>query len=165
MIQLELFGDLTAWAAPRLGPHGIAYNPKSKEKELTRWQIKAIYRDNPLAGAIQLDFTFYFPIPKGTSGIRRRQMLAHVILPCVKPDTTNLQKFYEDCLSGIVIDDDRFATDIASRKRYSERPGVLIRVIPLNASVPSPSTQKDVDNITTITSLFKKNMGENNESC
>lgn len=136
MIQIELYGKPTPWAASRTnGKHH--YNPKNKEKEHARWQIKAQYRDTPLTGAISLDFTFFMPIPKSTSLVKRKQMLSHLILPTVKVDATNLQKFYEDCLKGIVIEDDQFVTDVASRKRYSEKPGVLIRIISLITHMPN----------------------------
>jgi Holliday junction resolvase RusA-like endonuclease len=131
MIQLELFGKLVPWCAPRLG-RGKVYAPHSADKEKAQWQLRAQYRDPPIEGDVHLDFTFFFPIPKSTSGVRRRQMLAHLIRPGVKPDNTNLLKFYEDCLSGIVIGDDKSATDHSMRKRYSEVTRVLIRVIPLS---------------------------------
>lgn len=142
MIQLELYGKPVPWTASRFcGSH--YYNPKSADKETARWQIRAQYRDEPILGPIHLDFTFFIPIPKSTSYVRRRQMLAHIILPEVTPDTTNMQKFYEDCLKGIVIGDDRSATDISSKKRYSEKPGVLIRVIALNYNKPQPAEEKN----------------------
>lgn len=165
MIQIEIYGNLTAWAAPRLGRGGTAYNPKSKEKEHTRWQIKSLYRDELILGPVHLDFTFYFPIPKSTSYVKRRQMLAHIILPEVKPDTTNLQKFYEDCLKGIVIGDDKNATDTSARKRYSDKPRVLIRVISLNGNTPQKLDAFETKRLVNIDSVFKKKLGENDESC
>lgn len=134
MIQLEVYGKPVPWAASRAGKFHH-YDPKAKDKEQARWQIKAQYNDQPYAGAVHLDFTFFFPIPKGTSSVRKRQMLNHVLLPTVKPDTTNMQKLYEDCLKGIVIEDDNAVTDISSRKRYSENPRTLIRVIPLDTLI------------------------------
>ena len=56
-------------------------------------------------------------------------MLNEIIIP-ENCDTTNCQKFYEDCLKGIVITDDRRTADVQSKKRYSEKPGILIQVIP-----------------------------------
>jgi Holliday junction resolvase RusA-like endonuclease len=146
MIQLEVYGKPEPWAAPkRCKTH--SYDPKAKQKEAARWQIKAQYDDQPYAGAVHLDFTFYFPIPKGTSAVRRRQMLNHILLPTVKPDTTNMQKFYEDCLKGIVIEDDKTATDISSKKRYSEKPRTLIRVIPLDTLGLGTWTKSENDGI------------------
>jgi len=136
MIQIELDGAPTPWAAP-LRNGNKTYDPKSKEKDWAKWQIKSQYREELIGGPVHVDFTFYLPIPKRTSGIRRRQMLNHIILPTTKPDTTNLQKLYEDCLKGIVLTDDNLVTDISSRKRYSEKPGLLIRIYALNHERPS----------------------------
>jgi Holliday junction resolvase RusA-like endonuclease len=55
-------------------------------------------------------------------------MLANMLGPIARPDTTNYQKLYEDCLIGIVIDDDAGVTRIISEKKYSEKPGVLIKL-------------------------------------
>ncbi len=141
MIQLELYGKPVYWTASRFcGSHN--YNSMLADKETAQWQIRAQYRDGPILGPIQLDFTFFIPIPKNTSYIRRRQMLAHIILPEVMPDTTNMQKFYEDCLKGIVIEDNGSATDISSKKRYSEKPGVLIRVIAFNHNTLQPTEEE-----------------------
>ena len=67
-------------------------------------------------------------------------MLAGRIVPAVS-DTTNCQKFYEDCLKGIVITDDRDCRRILSDKRYSENPGALIRVYSLS-EVLDPTEKK-----------------------
>jgi Holliday junction resolvase RusA-like endonuclease len=131
MLSFEIFGKPIPWTAPRRG-NGHFYASHSEIGEQVKWQLRSLHRDAPLSERVHLDFTFFQPIPKGTSGIRRRQMLAHMIVPQTAPDTTNMQKFYEDCLKGIVIEDDRLVSDVSARKRYSEQPGVLIRVIPWN---------------------------------
>lgn len=127
MIQIELFGTPVPWAAARKSGRHF-YDIRHADKEAARWQIRAQYRDALLTGPIEVWFTFWKPIPKSTSSIRRKQMLAGIILPITKPDATNMQKLYEDCLSGIVFADDRQVVDIHSKKRYSEKPGVLIRI-------------------------------------
>lgn len=48
-----------------------------------------------------------------------------------KCDTTNLQKFAEDCLKKIVIEDDRNVVQITSKKLYALSSSVHIKVIPL----------------------------------
>ncbi len=131
MIQIELYGNPVPWAAPRLSKKG-SYDVKASDKETARWQIRSQHRDNPLPGAIFLDFTFFLPIPSNTSKAKKNQMLSHKILPMVRPDLTNFQKLYEDCLKGIVISDDNVVTDVCARKRYSEKPRVLIKVIPMS---------------------------------
>ncbi len=130
MIQIEVFGKPFPYAAPKLG-RGHAYDPKAKEKEELRWQIRGQYRDEPLPGPIHLDITFFRAIPLNISRTRRLQMLNGRIVPISRPDTSNLIKSYEDCLKGIVIIDDSQCCDVSARQRYSEKPGALIRVMPL----------------------------------
>lgn len=126
MIQLQLHGKPVPWSASEKGRYCF-YDPKGKEKEYARWQIKAQYRDRPIGGHVALDFIFFIPIPKGTSKAKRAQMLDGRILP-TSPDTTNMQKLYEDCLQGIVIENDRFTNRVTSQRKYAEEPGVLIQV-------------------------------------
>lgn len=46
----------------------------------------------------------------------------------VRPDTTNLIKFAEDTLKGIVIEDDSQVYGIVATKIYSETPKTIIKV-------------------------------------
>jgi Holliday junction resolvase RusA-like endonuclease len=131
MIQIQIYGNPFPWTAARVCKNGHHYDPKSKEKEALRWQIKGQYRDPPVSGPVHIDITFYMPIPKSTSAAQRRQMRCGKILHVKKPDTSNLFKAYEDALKGIVIDDDNRSQRISACKVYSETPGALIRVRPL----------------------------------
>lgn len=126
MIQLELTGKPVSWSAPTKGKNGF-YDKKSAIKEQARWQIKAQYREKPLEGFVAVDFVFFVPIPKGTSKALKSQMLRRMVLP-TSPDSTNLQKLYEDCLEGIVIENDRYVNRVSSVRYFSESPGVLISV-------------------------------------
>lgn len=137
MILLEIVGKPVPWASPKGGRHGY-YDPRHEVKEQARWQLRGQFKDEFIRGPVLVDFTFFVPIPKGTSSVRRRQMLAHIIKPITKPDTTNYIKLYEDTLKGIVLHDDNIVTDIQARKRYSEVPRTVIRVICLNNNVDQP---------------------------
>ena len=126
MIHLRVDCVPTPWSASQKGANGF-YDKKSKAKEFVRWQLKGQYRDTPLSGHVALDFIFFIPIPKNTSKAMRKQMLDRRVLP-TSPDTTNMQKLYEDCLQGIVITDDRYTSKISSTRYYSENPGVWISI-------------------------------------
>lgn len=128
MIHLHVDCNPVPWSAPHFGRNG-AYDKKAKDKEFIKWQLKGQYRDIPLSGHVSLDFIFFIPIPKTTSKAMRKQMLERRVLP-TSPDTTNMQKLYEDCLQGIVIENDRYASKISSARYYSEKPGVWIVVRP-----------------------------------
>lgn len=129
MIQIELPNIPVAWAAARVSAKG-SYNPKAAQKNFTRWQIKSLYRKDPLQGYYVIEMTFYFPVPLSASKKEKEKMLAGEIIPtCI--DATNAQKFYEDCLKKIVITDDRYVAKISSEKLYGNKEKILIKVFTL----------------------------------
>lgn len=129
MIQIELPNIPVPWTASRITTRG-SFNPKGKEKNFTRWQIKSIYREDPIPGYVVLDFVFFMRIPHSASKRDRVKMLAGEIIP-TNVDATNCQKFYEDCLKQIIITDDRNVAKISSEKLYGDKEKILIRVWPL----------------------------------
>jgi len=128
MIELRLDCDPTPWVAPTKGRNGF-YDKKSKEKEFIRWQIKSQYKGPLLNCFVALEFIFLIPLQKNISKRDLKRKIDREILP-TSPDTTNMQKLYEDCLQGIVIENDRLSYKITSSRYYSERPGVEIKVHP-----------------------------------
>lgn len=124
MIQLQLDCVPLPWSASKKGKYGF-YDEKSKHKEFVRWQLKGQYRDTPLSANVSLDFIFFMPIPKSASKAMKRQMLERRVLP-TSPDVTNMQKLYEDCLQGIVIENDSRVNKTSSVRYYAEKPGVTI---------------------------------------
>ncbi len=126
MILIELPNIPIPWAPSRITNKG-AFSPRAKEKNFTRWQIKSIYRNDPIAGYVVLNFLFIFPIPNSASKAEKEAMLSGEIIP-TKSDCTNLQKFSEDCLKGIVITDDRNVAKISSEKIYGEKEKVVIKI-------------------------------------
>lgn len=129
MIILEVFGKPINWVHHK-GYGNRSYNPKHKEKEQVRWQIAAQFNQKPLGCPIIAHFTFYMPIPIGTSSIRKKEMLCGRIRHTKRPDRSNMLKFYEDCLTGIVIEDDSQIWDGNTTKLFGEAPKVLIRIEP-----------------------------------
>lgn len=130
MIHLEIPGAPIPWQSSRVSSNGMHYNPKGKEKQAVKELIRFAYKEKPLEEPVALLFGFYMPIAE--SETKRIKIAKKVgdILHTGKPDTTNLQKFYEDCLSGIVIVDDRYVCYTRSFKIYSENPRTKITVIP-----------------------------------
>ena len=111
---------------------GIAYNPSQKEIKQLQWQIKPYAPKVPLECAIEMHIHFYLPIPKSTSARLRTQMINGVILPTKKPDFDNLAYLVTNALKEIVYKDDSFVTDCIIRKRYSDRPRTVIKIIPID---------------------------------
>lgn len=115
---------------------GFAYNPSKKDEERIQWQIKPYAPEIPLSGAVEMHLTFYLPIPKSVSRIKRLQMLNEVILPKTKPDFDNLAYLVTNALKKIVYQDDSLVTDCIIRKRYSDRPRTVIKIIPIDELQP-----------------------------
>jgi len=136
MLQFTIHGKPIPWAAAKAGRH-CHYDIRSKDKQYVRWQLKSQYRDSLISHSVFVHFLFLIPIPKSTSKIRKREMLCHRILPHTKPDTTNLQKLYEDCLKGVVISDDNQCVDIFSQRRFSENPGIVIKIFDMQQERPA----------------------------
>jgi Holliday junction resolvase RusA-like endonuclease len=134
MISLEFFGDPIPQARPRFARKGSfvsCYDSQYKLKEGYRWQLKPQFKDDPMTIPIALDLIFYMPIPKSSSGIKKRQMANGMIAHTKKPDLDNLQKFVCDCLNGLVFEDDSQIVEIRAKKIYANNPRTLVRVIPL----------------------------------
>lgn len=128
MILIELSGVPVPWKA-HAGYGKKSFNPRFIERETFQWQIKSQYNQlKPLGGPVRTNYTFHMPIPESTSKVRRLQMLNGRMHHIKRPDCTNLLKFYEDCLKGIVFEDDSQVVEINVRKIYDERPRVTIKV-------------------------------------
>jgi Holliday junction resolvase RusA-like endonuclease len=135
MISLDLFGDPVAKARPkfcRQGKFVRTYDPQDKLKEGIQWQLRSLYKNDPLTIPLALDIIFFMPISKSLSGIKKRQMANGIIAHVKKPDLDNLNKFYMDCMNKIVFNDDSQIVEIRAKKIYSNKSGTLIRIIPLS---------------------------------
>lgn len=104
------------------------YDPSKADKEKIQWQVKPFAPKDPLKGPIELSITFFVPIPKSTSGVRRRQMMNRVILPTVKPDEDNLAYIVTNALKKIVYDDDNQICVKHVYKFYGDEPKTVIKV-------------------------------------
>lgn len=134
MITLELFGNPVPQKRPRFCRRGssvVTYDEQSNLKEGHRWQIRSQFREEALSMPIAVDLIFFMPIPKSTSGIKKRQMENGVIAHQKKPDLDNLTKFILDCLNDLVFKDDAQISEIRAKKIYSSKPGTTVRIIPL----------------------------------
>lgn len=124
-----LNGPLIPWKSHG-GSGRKSFNPLYKEREQVQWQIKS---QNPLGiemikGPVRVDFTYYFQIPKSFSKVKRLKAIFGNIVPTVRPDGSNLNKFYEDCIKDFVIEDDSFIVASSFEKRYADKSSVVIKI-------------------------------------
>lgn len=132
MLIYEIIGPPVPWAAPRFtGKH--CYNPKSKEQQQVIWQLKSQFNHEPISGQINFAVKFFKEVPKGTSRIRRQQMLNGLIRPIGKPDRTNMLKFIEDCFERAgILSNDSIIVGGEPSKWYGLTAKTVVWIEPLN---------------------------------
>ena len=86
----------------------------------TAWKTESIY------GAVRLSFIFNMPIPKSYSEKKRQSLIGKYHTK--RPDTSNMIKFTEDCLTGIAFADDSQVVELKATKRYAIKGSVEIKI-------------------------------------
>ena len=128
MLQFEIKGIPVPWSAHK-GYGRRAFNPRFKEKEFYQWQIRShCNREKPISGPVRLQVVYHMPIPKATSGVKRRQMLNGVLHHISRPDLSDLSEFLIEALQGIVFSSKYQIYDFHSKKIYSEISKVVVSV-------------------------------------
>ena len=106
----------------RIG-NGKLYNQHREEADRISNEIflqkPPFILDKPVA----LDIRFCMEIPKSY-----KKKIHEGEFHIKKPDLTNLVKFIEDCMTGIVYKDDCCVCETSSRKVYSNNPRIEIEV-------------------------------------
>ncbi len=98
--------------------------------------------------AMEIDFTFYMPIPGSFSQKKRLRAELGIDLHVKKPDVDNLVKFYMDCMIGRVVVDDSKVCKISACKRYGEpRTEIHLKVLRME------NDMKDMDKILGVMTL------------
>lgn len=111
-----------------------SWNPLYKEREYVQYYLKKNYDSDILTCPVCIDYCYHVPIPKSFSLKKKTAAINHEIYPSHRCfDLTNATKFYEDCLKGIVIEDDCQVVKSTQKKIYSEHGGrVVISVHEIN---------------------------------
>jgi len=106
------------------------YFPQAKEAAEVRQIIQTQYQGDILDTAIFVRFVFHIGIPK--SWTKRQKHLAQtgLLLPISKPDASNLAKFYEDCMKGIIYSDDSRIVWVSPIKKYDDEAYTEIFITP-----------------------------------
>lgn len=78
--------------------------------------------------ALAMSVVVFKAIPKGTSKIKTRRMLAGEILPGKKPDVSNIIKAIEDGLNKVAYPDDNQIVDQHGEAYYGEVPRVEVTI-------------------------------------
>lgn len=120
-----------AWKA-HAGSGRKSFNPLWREKSAFRWKLGRLHQapqgdGRLISGPVRIKFSFLMEIPKSfpkkkLALIQSGEKVYHV----KRKDLTNCIKFAEDCLKGILIEDDNVVCSIVAEKYYSETPGTII---------------------------------------
>jgi len=116
MIELTILGRPQPYKAYKSGKYGT-YNPVSEKKQIISAHILTQFDRCPYEGALSATFKFHFKRPKSHYYTGKR---GHILRPDAPkypigdihakrrtlPDVSNLVKFYEDCMEGIVFIND-----------------------------------------------------------
>lgn len=130
MIQLTIEGTPVSWLAHQ-GYGRRAFNPRQSVKNSVVLQLKLKYKNEPISQAVKLEFEFNMPVPASYSAKKKASLLANRFSCTKKPDNSNLVKFMEDCLKGIVIVDDAQVVELVARKQYSAHARTVINITTL----------------------------------
>lgn len=128
-IVIILSGAPVPWAASRVVGGKYAFSPRFREKEHHQWEIASQYKGEVLDCPVRIIMEFHMPIPASSSKKMRTKILETYVPHTKRPDCTNIQKYCEDCLIGLVIKDDGQVTQITSKKFYAEKPQSVISVL------------------------------------
>jgi len=106
---------------------GFSYDPQKKEKEVIQWKIKEyIEKNHPFCGPLFMEIEYHMPIPESYSKKKRGSL--EFTPHYKKPDLSNLLKFTEDALNGIVWKDDSMISYIKAKKIYSFIPKTVFKI-------------------------------------
>jgi len=125
-VRIIIPGPPVPCKRPRAGRNGF-YDVQEKEKNDVALLVLALKdRQGPYSGPITVIMSFEMSIP--TSWSQKRQKEALKRFHSKKPDLSNLVKFYEDALNGILWRDDAIICEITATKIYSNEPKTVITV-------------------------------------
>jgi len=133
IITLTIPGAPVAKGRPKVTTRGgfaRAYTPSKTRhyEDLIRCEAANQMGDNPpFDEAVCVSITAFVAMPKSMSKKKRIDAADGVLKPTTRPDCDNYAKCM-DALNGIVWRDDSLVTDLIVRKRFSERPRLVITV-------------------------------------
>lgn len=120
MVKIIVPGKPIPLARARSGSKGF-YNPQYQAMKNFAWEVKTQYKSLPVELPIKLCLCFYFPMPKSWSKKKKAALLCEP--HCSTPDLSNLIKFVEDALNGVVWKDDALIWSIDAEKKWCSDEG------------------------------------------
>lgn len=131
--MLKIPGEPVAQGRPRFHVrNGFAsvYDPKASKvfKEHVAMFARMNYNFEPMDGMVEMNCSFYLPIPKSWNKTKREHALVGKVRPMAKPDWDNYAKALCDGLNGIVYKDDGQIVKANVSLWYSDEPRTEVEV-------------------------------------
>jgi Holliday junction resolvase RusA-like endonuclease len=124
-IVIEVKGDPIPLQRARASRHGF-YDPQYIAKKNYASEVKLQFSQTPLEHQLEVTFEFYFKTPKSWS--KKKKALLINQPHTENKDLSNLIKFPEDALNGILWLDDRYISKISAFKKWAEESKTIIKV-------------------------------------
>lgn len=134
ILTLTIPGVPVAKGRPKISARGgiaRAYTPAKTRRyeDLIKCEAADIMADRkPLDEPVSMVVTAYVAMPKSMPKKKRQDALDGLVKPVTRPDADNYAKAALDGCNAIIFRDDSLVTDLIVRKRYSERPRLVITI-------------------------------------
>lgn len=134
LLSITIPGPVVAKGRPRVtsaGKFPRVFTPAKTRhyEDLIRCEAATAMNGNkPLEEPCCMSITAYVQPPKSMSKKKRLAALNDELRPSTRPDVDNYAKAALDGCNAIIFRDDSLVTDLIVRKRYSERPRLVITV-------------------------------------
>lgn len=100
----------------------------SYEGTVRLFAAQAMCGQPPLSCAVAVGLHIDVQVPASWSKVKQARALQGLVRPGTKPDIDNVAKAIFDAINGVVWIDDVQVVTLYAEKRYSDRPGVTVRV-------------------------------------
>ena len=167
-MKITIPGDPIPKARVRVTKKGFAYDPQWEiKKRVVKYlnvALEEYYEKNrnqkegyllAHSKSFEVNWYFHMPIPKSFSQIKKNACKWGFIEHTIKPDRSNMEKFYEDCANGILWKDDSQITKGEVIKKYcnDDNPRTEIIMKPIyehNEDIKNIVSMFSPDEISTI---------------
>lgn len=130
-------GEAIGKGRPRvstIGGHARMFTPKKTanyETLIAMAAQQAMQGRELIAGPVLLEMKIFVAVAQSWSKKKTTEALQGLVMPTKKPDADNVLKAICDGINGIVFRDDVQVVNVSLSKRFSETPGVSVRIVPL----------------------------------
>lgn len=106
--------------------------PQRKEADSISILMRSQYKGPLIDRSVYVRFEFYMPIPQRWNKDQKHKARTGILHHMVKPDVSNLTKFYEDCMKGAILTDDSLIVWSPPIKLYDDNPRTEILIKPFD---------------------------------